>query len=163
MTCCSAKLLFLRFLFQNKRGLWINVNTRCVDGMPGAHAQDVLNLIVKLQACYKARFSSHKPNSISLLKRFICRLPRFGNDSCAGDRQQTPPKSQLTARTNGKLCRAALINSRVCSGLVTVQRGGGGGWGGLLGSDHAVPTGIKFGLDRILDSGCTKRRWQLCS
>ena len=83
------------FYPKRKRGLWIHVNTRCVDAMPGAHAQDVLNVIVKLQACYKTRFSSHKPNSVSLLKRFICRLPRFGNDSCAGDRQQTPPEKPV--------------------------------------------------------------------
>lgn len=45
------------------------------------------------------------------------------------------------------------INSRVCS--VTVQEGPG--------SDHAVPTGIKFGLDRILDTVAHQGRWQLCS
>lgn len=38
---------------------------------------------------------------------------------------------------------------------VTVRK-----WG--PGSDHAVLTGIKFGLDRILDSDWW-RRWQLCS
>lgn len=72
----------------------------------------------KLQTYYKVWFPLINPTVPQYLPvmRFICRLPRLAT-TAAQETAAHSSKKQLTALTNGKLCRAALINRSVCSGL----------------------------------------------
>lgn len=100
------------------------------DGVIYPHTGCFFYLIVNCMHAVRFGFLSQTQTVLRHLPvmGFICCLPPpppGWQRQLHRRQQQTPPKKQLTALTNGKLCRAALINRNVCSGLWQCKKGAG--------------------------------------